>query len=90
MTSPPDSLKGPLLDCLYHGLLRFASLPPSKRAYGVHLEFFDASTPLAVIAYVNCPHPSVGAGFLYFNRDKAQTPQLLDSLYGFRELAQLL
>jgi hypothetical protein len=63
MTSPPDSMKDPLLDCRYHGLLRFASLPPSKRAYSVHSEFFDESNPLALKAYVNCPHPSVGAGF---------------------------
>ena len=61
MTSPPDSMKGPLLDCLYHGLLRFAYVPPSKRAYGVHSEFFDGSDPLAAKAYVNCPAPSVGA-----------------------------
>ncbi len=71
MTSPPDSMKDPLLDCLYHGLLRFASLPPSKREYGVHSEFFDGSNHLAVKAYVNCPHPSVGAGFFIslFSKD---------------------
>ena len=63
MTSPPYSMKDPLLDCLYHGLLRFASLPTSKRAHGVHSEFFDESNPLAVKAYAKCPHPSLGAGF---------------------------
>jgi hypothetical protein len=63
MTSPPESMKDPLLDCLYHGLLRLASLPRSKRAYGVHLEFFDGYNRLAVKAYVDCPHPSLGAVF---------------------------
>jgi hypothetical protein len=90
LTIAAPSTDIPLFRSLYHRLLKFASVTPSKRAYSLHWAFFDGSNPLAVKSYVNRPHPSVGAGFLYFNRDKAQTPQLLDSLYGFRELAQLL
>ena len=60
MTSPPDSMKDPLLDCPYHGSLRFASLPRSrKRAYSVHLEFFDGSNHLLITTYDNSPLPSI-------------------------------
>jgi hypothetical protein len=71
MTLPPDSMKVPPLDCPYQDLLRFASLSPSKRAYGVHFEFFHEPNPLSVKTYVNCPQPLLGAGFFIslFSKD---------------------
>ena len=56
----------PLIRSFYRRVLKFASVTPSKRAYYLHWAFFDGSNPLAVQAYVNCPAPSVGAGFFTY------------------------
>jgi hypothetical protein len=42
------SVEVPMIRCLYHGLLQFASFTPSKRAHSLHWAFFDGSNPLAV------------------------------------------
>ena len=42
----------------------------------MHSEFFDRSNPFAVKAYVNCPRPSVGAGFFISSCNDGSDPSL--------------